>query len=193
MLPLPTALGGSTVVLAGVAMPLLFSSDGQVNAVVPYETTVNTAQQVILTRGSSTSVPQPLTVADAAPGIFTKDSSGKGQGVIFGPSSNLADSAHPVKAGDIVVIYCTGLGRVSPAVPTGSPAPLSPLSNVISPASVTVGGIAATPMFAGLTPSFVGLYQVNVAIPAGITPGDQVPVFITAAGQPSLPVTIAVR
>jgi len=174
-------------------MPLLFSSDGQVNAVVPYETTVNATQQVILTRGSSTSVPQTLTIADAAPGIFTKDSSGKGQGIIFGPSSNLADSAHPVKTGDIVVIYCTGLGKVFPAVPTGSPAPLLPLSNVISQTTVNIGGIAVAPMFAGLTPSFVGLYQVNVGIPPGVTPGDQVPVFLTAAGQPSLPVTIAVR
>jgi uncharacterized protein (TIGR03437 family) len=192
-LPLPTSLGGSTVVLAGITMPLLFSSDGQVNAVVPYETSVNTTQQVILIRGSSTSVPQTLTVAAAAPGIFTADSSGKGQGIIFGPSGSLADPAHPVKAGDVVVIYCTGLGKVSPAVPTGSPAPSSPLSNAVSPTSVSIGGITVAPMFAGLTPGFVGLYQVNVGIPAGVTPGDQVPVFITAAGQPSLPVTIAVR
>jgi uncharacterized protein (TIGR03437 family) len=192
-LPLPTTLGGSTAVLAGIAMPLLFTSDGQINAVVPYETAVNTTQQVILIRGSSTSVPQTLTVAAAAPGIFTADSSGKGQGIIFGPSGSLADPAHPVKAGDVVVIYCTGLGKVSPAVPTGSPAPVSPLSNVVSQTSVTIGGIQVAPMFAGLTPGFVGLYQVNVGIPAVVTAGDQVPVFITAAAQPSLPVTIAVR
>ena len=192
MLPLPRTLGGTTAVLAGIAMPLLFTSDGQINAVVPYETAVNTTQQVVLTRGSSTSVPQNLTIAAAAPGIFT-DSTRPGQGIIFGPSGSLADSAHPVKAGDVVVIYCTGLGKVSPAVPTGSPAPLLPLSNVISQTSVNIGGIAVAPMFAGLTPSFVGLYQVNVGIPPGVTPGDQVPVFLTAAGQPSLPVTIAVR
>jgi uncharacterized protein (TIGR03437 family) len=192
-LPLPNTLGGSTVALAGSATPLLFSSDGQVNAVVPYETTVNTTQQLILTRGSSTSVPQTLTIAAAAPGIFTADSSGKGQGIIFGPSSNLADPAHPVKAGDVVVIYCTGLGKVLPAVPTGNPAPLLPLSNVVSQTSVTIGGITVNPMFAGLTPGFVGLYQVNVGIPPGVVAGDQVPVFITAASQPSLPVTIAVR
>jgi uncharacterized protein (TIGR03437 family) len=193
-LPLPTILGGSTVVLAGIAMPLLFSSDGQVNAVVPFETTVNTTQQVILTRGSSTSVPQPLTISAAAPGIFTADSSGKGQGIIFGPSGSIADAAHPVKAGDVVVIYCTGLGKVDHPVPTGSPAPLlPPLSNVLSKTTVTIGGIQVDPQFAGLTPGFVGLYQVNVGIPAGIAASNQVPVFITGAGQPSLPVTIAVR
>jgi uncharacterized protein (TIGR03437 family) len=192
-LPLPMSLGGSTVVIAGVAMPLLFSSDGQVNAVVPFETTVNTTQQMILTRGSSTSVPQALTISAAAPGIFTADSSGKGQGIIFGPSGSVADAAHPVKAGDVVVIYCTGLGKVDHPVPTGSPAPISPLSNVLSQTSVTIGGTQVAPMFAGLTPGFVGLYQVNVGIPSGIASGDQVPVFITAAGQNSLPVTIAIR
>lgn len=192
-LPLPTILGGSTVVLAGISMPLLFSSDGQVNAVVPFEIAVNTTQQVILTRGSSTSVPQGLTISAAAPGIFTADSSGKGQGIIFGPSGNIADAAHPVTAGDVVVIYCTGLGKVDNPVPTGSPALASPLSHVLNKTTVTIGGVQVDPQFAGLTPGFVGLYQVNVGIPAGIAASNQVPVFITAAGQPSLPVTIAVR
>lgn len=127
------------------------------------------------------------------------DQHGRGHGsrIVFGVDASgaqtLADPAHPVKAGDAVIIYCTGLGRVSPAVPSGSPAPLQPFSSAVSPVVVTIGGVPATPLFAGLTPQFVGLYQVNAIVPAGVPPGDQVPLVITAATQPSRAVTIAVR
>ena len=128
-LPLPKELGGSSIVLAGRQAPLLFSSDGQVNAMIPYGTALNTEHQLIVMRGSTISVPQAVTVSAVAPGIFTKDGSGKGQGTIFvGNSSNLADAAHPAHAGNVVVIYCTGLGEVHPAVVTGSPAPSFPTS-----------------------------------------------------------------
>jgi uncharacterized protein (TIGR03437 family) len=37
----------------------------------------------------------------------------------------------------------------------------------------TINGIPATIAFSGLQPDFVGLYQSNVWIPAGIPDGDQ--------------------
>jgi uncharacterized protein (TIGR03437 family) len=192
-LPLPTNLAGSSVVLAGRQAPLLFANDGQVNAVIPYGTSVNTGQQVILLRGSSISVPQIVTLAPVAPGIFSRDGTGKGQGTIFvGNSTTLADHANPVRVGDVAVIYCTGLGEVNPPVPTGSAAPFAPHSATVNPVGVMIGGVAASVQFAGLTPGLVGVYQVNAVVPA-VAAGDQVPVVITAAGQQSPPVTIAVR
>ncbi len=195
--PLPTILGGSSVLLAGALAPLIYASDGQVNAIVPYDVAPNTAQQVIVTRGTSLSAPQSVTVAPAAPGIFTLDSSGSGQGIIVGVTTSgaqaIADAAHPVKQGDALVIYCTGLGKVDPPVPTGQVAPASPTSNTVNQVAVTVGGVPAQVFFSGLTSGFVGLYQVNAYVPGGVQPGDHVPVVVTAAGQSSLPVTIAVR
>jgi uncharacterized protein (TIGR03437 family) len=58
---------------------------------------------------------------------------------------------------------------------------------------VTIGGVNAPVQFAGLAPTFTGLYQVNVAVPSGITPGDNVPLVLTVAGQQSSAVTIAVK
>jgi uncharacterized protein (TIGR03437 family) len=196
-LPLPMSLAGSTILLAGQGAPLLYASNGQVNAQVPYGIAVNAAQQLVISVGSTISTPQAVTLAAAAPGVFTKDGSGSGQGIIEGVDANqvqtLADSDHPVVAGEAIIIYCTGLGEVNPAVPTGSAAPLAPLSTTVSPVSVTIGGVPATVLFQGLTPGFAGLYQVNAQVPSGVTPGSQVPVVITSAGQPSQPVTIAVR
>jgi uncharacterized protein (TIGR03437 family) len=195
--PLPVTLGGSSVVFAGQPAPLVFASDGQVNAIVPYGIAVNTTQQLIVSRGSSISVPQPITVAAAAPGIYTINGSGQGQGIIIGVNSagvqTVADPSHPVHAGDTIVIYCTGLGEVNPPVAAGSSAPLNALSSTVNPVAVTIGGVTASVAFAGLTPGSAGLYQVNAVVPQGVGVGDQMPVVLTSAGQQSQPVTIAVR
>ncbi len=196
-LPYPVTLGGSTILLAGQSAPLLYANNGQLNAIVPYGINVNTAQDLYIAVGSSISPAQPVTLAAAAPGVFTTNGSGSGQGSVVGVNANqvqtLADADHPVTAGEAVVIYCTGLGEVKPSVQTGYPAPLAPLSYSVNPVSVTIGGLPAKVLFAGLAPTYAGLYQVNALVPNGVTPGNQVPLFITAAGQQSQTVTIAVQ
>jgi len=192
--PLPTSLAGSTILVAGNEIPVYFTSDGQVNAILPYGLAVNTTQQVIVSRGNSLSVPQGVTIAAAAPGIFA---AAGGQGVIQGfdgvSAFTLADASNPVKAGQTIVIYCTGLGEVKPPVTAGSPTPNSPLSNTVNQVTLTIGGVPASVAFAGLTPGQTGLYQVNAVVPPGVPPGNAVQVILSAAGQQSAPVTIAVK
>jgi adhesin/invasin len=192
--PLPTILGGSTILIGGVQAPLIYTSDGQLNAMIPYGIPVNSTQQAIASREVSLSVPQQLIIAAAAPGVFTLD--GK-QAIVVdvdpGGAQTLVDQAHPATRGHALVIYCTGLGEVSPPVPTGSPAPSNPPSSVVNPVSVSIGGVPANLLFAGLTPTLAGLYQVNAILPADVTPGSQVPVVLISAGQSSTPVTIAVK
>jgi uncharacterized protein (TIGR03437 family) len=48
--------------------------------------------------------------------------------------------------------------------------------------TAAVGGQAATVTYSGLAPGFVGLYQVNVTIPTGLTAGDN---FLDIAGPDS--------
>lgn len=196
-LPLPIDLGGSSLFIAGTQAPLLYASGGQVNAMIPYGIQVNAGQQFVISRGSSLSVAQGLTIAAASPGVFTTNGSGKGQGDIFVAHSDftqtLADAAHPATAGDFLVIYCTGLGEVTPTLTAGMPAPLDRLSPTVNPVTVSIGGVMAAVQFAGLTPGFAGLYQVNVIVPPGVTPGASIVISIAEAGQLSSPVTMAVR
>jgi len=193
VLPLETRLANATVTLAGRPLPLLFASEGQINAMIPYGIAVNTRQQLIVRRGGSYTVPEGINVAPAMPGVFAKDQTGRGQGVILDGQFRFVEPGNPTRAGDAIVIYCSGLGDVDPPVAAGSAAPSSPLSVVKDVVTVTIGGVEAQLLFAGLAPRFAGLYQVNVFVPAGVTPGDAVPVVITVAGQSSPPVTIAVR
>ena len=79
-------------------------------------------------------------MAAAQPAIFTWDQTGQGQGLIYSAAGTLADAASPVKAREAVVIYCSGLGPVAPAVAAGTAAPSSPLSWTANPVAVTIGG-----------------------------------------------------
>jgi uncharacterized protein (TIGR03437 family) len=131
----------------------------------------------------------------AQPGIFTKDASGQGQGsIVFATASTViyADAAQPATAGDFLSIYCTGLGPVQGNVPPGTAVTVA--TPTIATATVTIGGVNANVLYAGLAPGFPGLYQVNVQVPSGVTPGSAVPVIITISGQSSPSnVTIAVK
>ena len=191
--PLPTQLAGANVIIGGREAPIFFASDGQVNAIVPYGLPVNTTHQVIVTKGATVSTPQSLTLAAAAPGIFARDGSGQGQGIVVDAAGKYVDASNPAAAGQVIVLYCTGLGEVTPSVATGAAASLTQLSRTTNPVSLTIGGVTAQVAFSGLAPGFVGLYQVNAVVPTGVVAGSQVPVVITSAGQSSAPVTIAIK
>jgi uncharacterized protein (TIGR03437 family) len=192
-LPLPSQLGQTQVIIGGQQMPLFFVSDAQINAMLPYGIAVNRPYQVIVQRGTSSTIPESITLAAAGPAVFTKDQTGIGPGLVFDAQFRSNDTTNPAAAGDAIVIYTTGLGDVTPAIPAGVPAPLDALSPTASPASVTIGGVNAPQvLFAGLAPGFTGLYQVNVVVPAGVAPGDAVPIIITVADRPGPPVTLAV-
>jgi uncharacterized protein (TIGR03437 family) len=196
-LPLPVNLGGVTLTAAGKDLPLFYTSAGQVNAQLPTELVAGTRVAVVakVTVGGNSilSVPEVITVGPTAPGIFSVTQDGKGQGVIVDASNRLLDGKQASAApGQVVVIYCSGLGATTPAVASGQAAPSNPLALVTPLPVVNIGGAPAVVQFAGMTPGLVGLYQLNVVVPAGVT-GLAVPVFITHEGVTSNTVTMVVR
>ena len=138
-----------------------------------------------------------MTIVSAQPAIFTTDLSGRGQGHIYvipAPGVQvLADASAPAKAGDILQIYCTGLGPVTPAATAGTATPSDALRNTATRATLTIGDLAAPVLFSGLTPGFTGLYQINASVPTGITPGSAIPVVIAVGPNQSPPVTMAIK
>jgi len=193
--PFPTTLNGTQVLMGGTPLPLRYVGSGQINAQVPFTLGINTQQQLIVRKGNALSVPQDVAVAAAQPAVYTQDQSGTGPGVIVdGNTGALVTPGTPTRVGDVVVIYCNGLGAVNPAVPSGTPAPVGgPLSQTLNPLTVTIGGVAAQVNFAGLAPGYPDLYQVNAVVPSGVQSGNAVPVVLSIAGQTSPPVTMAVQ
>ena len=187
-------LDGAKLLLGNQVLSAIYSSNGQVNAQVPFEVDVNASLQLIVRNGDALSVPEDVGVAEAQPAVFTQNQQGTGQGVILKSDQvTLAQPGAPAEGGETVVIYCTGLGAVNPAVATGQPAPSQTLARTASPVTVTVGGAPANVVFAGLAPGFIGLYQINATLDKSTPSGDAVPVIVSVAGQTSPTVTMAVR
>jgi uncharacterized protein (TIGR03437 family) len=190
-----TSLGGVQVMFlkSGVAAPIIYASSTQVNAVVPYEAAgAATADVEIMYQGRSSNVVS-LNVLPATPGLFTLDSSGSGAGAILDSQYNVVGQSNPVSQGDVIQIYCTGLGTVSNQPGTGSPAPSSPLAETTPKATVAIAGVPAQVFYSGLAPGSVGLCQVNAQIPTGIATGPAVPVVVSVGGVASNTVTVAIQ
>jgi uncharacterized protein (TIGR03437 family) len=188
--PLPVQLSDVRVSVNGVAAPLFYVSPLQINAQIPYETAIGTAQiQVSSSAGTAT---WTLPVASAAPGIFTLNSMGTGAGAVeHGLTGQLVTDTNPATAGEIVSVYCTGLGAVNPLLATGAAAPIPPPRTELL-VQAYIGGAPAQVTYAGLAPGFAGLYQVNVQIPAGTPSGSQ-NLRVSAGGLNSNMVNIAIR
>jgi uncharacterized protein (TIGR03437 family) len=144
-----------------------------------------------LTGNNAISVPETIALDAARPGIFIANA--QGQGVAIDVQGRVADAAAPAAAGEVLVVYATGLGATSPAAVTGRASPSNPPGVAVVQPTATIGGVNAPVQFAGLTPGFVGLYQVNIQVPSGVTPGAAVPLVITQNGNASNTVTIGVR
>ncbi len=193
VLPLPTELNNTTVMLGDLPLPLFYTSSGstaQLNALVPYETSMNTNQQLLVQRDNTYATPVYVDIAAAQPGVLEY---GNTEAVAVDVSGNLIGPSNPAHAGDSVVLYCLGLGAVSPAVADGAAAPSNPPASMVSPVTVTVGTQTASVAFAGLTPTLVGLYQINITVPANAGTGDQVPVVLSTGGQTSAAVNLSVQ
>jgi uncharacterized protein (TIGR03437 family) len=183
--PLPTTLGNAQVIIAGESVPLLYVSPGQINGVVPFGLNMNTTYSLLIQRDLTLSSPVSINVADAQPGAFQSSGSAIVEDYRGTAPAFLVTPSAPAQAGDLLVIYCAGLGVTNPPVSDGVASPSSPPAQTQAPVTVTIGGQNANVVFAGLTPTLVGLYQVNVTMPAGVTPGNAVPVMLTVAGQTS--------
>jgi uncharacterized protein (TIGR03437 family) len=177
----PTSLGGTTVTVDGKPAYLMFVSPGQINIQAPDDNATGTVPVVVTTpSGTATST---VTLSQFAPSFFrfdtryaagailTSDGSGayaNGTYDLLGPSGYFTFGTRPATAGDTLELYGVGFGPTNPPVPAGhSFTGAAPVSN---PVTVTIGGVSAQVLFAGITSA--GLYQLNIVVPA-VGSGDQ--------------------
>jgi uncharacterized protein (TIGR03437 family) len=165
---LPVSLGQVSVSFdgGGKSLPghLHFISPGQVNVQVPWEYQGQSSVAMKATLyGYQWSAPYTVPLATYSPGIFA----------VTNAAGAPITSANPAKAGDVIVIYANGLGPVDTPQTSGDPASTTKLVGTLATPTVTIGGTGAAMQFSGLAPGFVGLYQVNVQVPAGVPAGAQ--------------------
>jgi uncharacterized protein (TIGR03437 family) len=199
ILPLPTLFNNTFAQVGAYQAPLYFLSSGQLNVEIPAE--LNASQQVpiLLSVNNALTLPVTLDIVPSAPGVLsyfdgpTPPSLQNGAHILAQHlNGSLVNSASPAKPSEYLVMYLVGLGATDPSVPSGMPAPSNPLSNVTLPPTVTVDSLPSKVPFAGLSPGFVALYQINFQVPADASSGEDV-VTVTqngiAANSTLLPVS----
>jgi uncharacterized protein (TIGR03437 family) len=160
-----------------------YVSPGQVNVFVPWELTGQTSVQIKVIWTFDTNYWTGLVtvpVSTFSPGIFAVTDA-------FGA---LISSNNPAKRGGGLVIYANGLGPLDIQPATGEATASTGLSSTTTAPTVSFGTVGATPIFSGLTPGSIGLYQVNVIVPP-IGVAGQTTLNLSIGGQ-TVSVTIPV-
>jgi uncharacterized protein (TIGR03437 family) len=187
-LPLTEDLGGMRVLVNGRAVPVYYVSYGQINAQMPYDIPAGPVE-VRVERDGQAGNSVSGEVVERAPRLLRLGIGDYGiivnQDYTFPIPATAGIASHPAHPGDTLTIYATGLGPTSPAAVAGaasaSAEPLArvvPAPNVVFNTSFMVQASTVAPLYAGLTPGFVGLYQINATIPPDAPLGREVPLYL---------------
>lgn len=190
-----TSYKGYRVLFDGVPAPILYISTLQINTVVPYAAAGRPSTRVEVEYNGARSNPMDLVVSpDAAPGIFTVDSSGRGQAAALNQNGTFNSASNRASADSILVLYATGEGQTEPVGQEGRVI-ATDLRKPVLPVAVNIGGVPVEVLYAGSTPGQVtGLMQINVRLNADVPRGPSVPVELRVGPAPSpAGVTVAIQ
>ena len=178
-----TMLGGVQVLFDGIPAPLIYASDSQIAAIVPYDVGGNrnligrSITTITLPTAPQCGTTNTVLVAAAKPGVFTANSAGFGQAAAANSDGSINSAANPAKPGSVVTLYITGAAQTNPPATDGSVA--NTTANIALPVTVTIGGQNAPVSYAGAAPGIVnGIYQINATVPSSLPYGGDLPVVI---------------
>jgi endo-1,4-beta-xylanase len=170
-LPLDATLGNVQVTVNGTPAPLYYVSPGQVDFQIPYAVAPGPALVQVTSNGAP-GMSAGITVQQAAPSILTwTDSAGNVRAIAQNQDYSLNTSTNCAVPGSYVTVYMMGSGPLNNPIASGAAALSNPLSQETLTTTATVGNASASVPFAGMAPTFVGLMQVNLQVPA--VSGDQ--------------------
>ena len=179
--PLPFSLAGVSATVNGVSAPIFSVAPDQITLQIPYETGLGTAVLAINNNGQIASYSLPVAVA--APALYSLS------------IDNTVGARDIARAGDVMTMFFTGAGDLSPSLPTGAtPSAATAIRNLPQPrlpVTLTVGGESASILFAGNASGLVGITQINFSLPADLPPGPQ-PVIVGVGSAKSQPVSLTI-
>jgi uncharacterized protein (TIGR03437 family) len=180
---LPTVIMRVSVTINGKSAFVAYISREQINVLAPDDTAQGPVS-VVVTNDNEISAPFTAQLQPAAPGMFQLGATSYAiatrypdYAVIGNPA--VVPGTVPAKPGDILTLWCTGLGPTQPPATAGKVVTAS--AQTSSPVTVTVGNTAVNVLWAGTSSNYFGLYQINIQLPQSIGSGDQ-PVVATVAG-----------
>jgi uncharacterized protein (TIGR03437 family) len=183
---LPQTVHGVTVFVGGLATSIFYVSPTQINFLVPYEMGTGSAK-IFVARDGVRGPDATVQLNNSSPGFFEWNGNlavaEHADGSIISPDS-------PAGAGEIIVLYAAGLGHTAPSTQSGRLVQQAAQITSLSSLQILLNGNPAPAqniLYAGLTPGFAGLYQINLQLPDSFSPN---PVIQIVVGSDSSPATV---
>ncbi len=183
----PAVMGGLCITLNNQPLPLLMTSQGQVNAQIPPELAAGRYNMVLRNiERKAASLPQSVTLVRYAPAIFTNTETK--EALVFRPNGTLVTKANPARRDEPLMLFATGLGATKGGrVVSAQPSPANPLAEVSEDVQLYFGDprYSQSEMivdWVGLTPGIIGVYQVNLRVPGNRMRGEELPVTLRIGG-----------
>jgi uncharacterized protein (TIGR03437 family) len=173
---LPTQLDGVSVTIDGIPAYVEYISPTQINVQAPSDSTLGNVQVVVDNNGAL-SAPATAQLQAAAPAFFMSPSYNVYASVI--PGYIPVTASTPAMPGDLVVLWCTGLGPTNPPTPAGTIVIGAPATAALP--AVTVGGMQVPVVSSVLTTGTAGLYQITIRLPADL-PSGTIPIQAMIGG-----------
>jgi uncharacterized protein (TIGR03437 family) len=159
---LPTQLANVRVRAGGIAAPLFYVSEGQINFQIPYELASMRAASIEVERDGQLSNTVSVELTATHPGLWP--------GALHADGT-LVTAESPARAGEILIFFATGQGVTNPPSVSGTAA-TAPYPEPVASVRLSVGLIPAQIQFRGQAPGTAGVMQINAAVPAGVPAGE---------------------
>lgn len=200
---LPTELAGVQVMLDGRPLPLISVSPSQIRAQLPY-TLSGTESSLLVRRGAAnettiTTNAAAISITPVSPGIFAFGGSEPRSGVLLHDkglttvSGSPVTTDDPVRPGEAVTVWATGLGAVNSADPNETAEAGQPYAAADSetqmPVEAYLNGQPLPVLHAGLAQNAVGIYEVQILMPTSFPSGPLASLTISQGGISSNSVT----
>jgi len=190
---LRTDLANVRVLFDGISAPLIYVSQFQVSAMVPYQLAGREQTSVQVAVGATLSNSIEKTMAPSAPGIFTVDASGRGQAALTNSDYTFNNSEHPAQPGSWFTFYLTGEGPIDPPGIDGQI--IGGTTGLTLPVIVRIAGREARVLYAGSAPGNVnGFAQINAVAPEDLPYGGDLPLTVQigeSVGGPDVTMFVA--
>jgi uncharacterized protein (TIGR03437 family) len=184
-IPWPVTLGDIEVDVAGVAAPITDVQPNSIQFQVPQNVPLGQADFVVRHTSNGQVIASATLITDvAAPGFYVVGA-GPGGGIVAkNPDGTANGPSNPVKRGEVIQLFGTGIGVV-PNMPPDGTAPTDQLpasgsiQTLIFTNLVPQSAIASTIKYFGLAPGQVGAFELDLVVPANAVPFQANPVVFT--------------
>lgn len=156
---LPKVASNVSVTWNGIASPLYFVRQDQLNVQVPYELEGSSEARLVVNRGGRGSEEKRVEIVSTRPGLYP---------MVWNQDGSVNSPANPATPGSVVILFGTGQGVTAPASETGAPA-VGFYPEPLAPVRLEVGTTPAEILFRGQAPDTTGVIQLNARVPAGFS------------------------